>query len=197
MGSEKRYSSAEARAILQRAEKRTEPRESSLAARAGDEGLSPSEIIETARELGISEQQAALALREHDEDRELVQAEAELKQLAGRRVFGHAIAFSVTQALLALFGVWSLAPRPLWLLVTTTLWVGGLLWALRAAWLPDPDQLRERAKARLLRRRLKASTREFGEAVQSGAAKLLSVSAKKIDEGVERLTQGAEKKEKP
>ena len=193
MGSEKRYSSAEARAILQRAEQRSQ----SLARRESDDGLSQSEVIETARELGISEQQAALALREHDEDRELVQAESELKQLAGRRVFGHGIAFFVTQALLALFGVWSLAPRPLWLLVMTTLWLGGLLFALRAAWFPDPDQLRERAKSRLLRKRLKASTREFGEAVQSGAAKLLSVSAKKLDEGVERLTRDSDKKEKP
>lgn len=191
MGSEKRYSSAEARAILQRAEQRTQ----SQVPRERDDGLSESEVVETARELGISEQQAMLALREHDEDRELVQAESELKQLASRRVFGHVIFFSVSQALLALFGLWSVLPRPLWLLALTTVWVGGLLWALRAAWFPDPDRLREQAKARLLRKRLKASTREFGEAVQSGAAKLLAVSAKKLDEGVERLTRDT--KEKP
>ena len=191
MGSEKRYSSAEARAILQRADQRSQ----SIARRSNDEGLSQAEILETARELGIDEQHAALALRDHEEDHALGQAESELKQLASRRVMGHVIAFSVTQALIALFGLWSVVQRPLWLLVLTTLWLGGILWALRAAWFPDPDRLREQAKARLLRKRLKASTREFGEAVQSGAAKLLSVSAKKLDESVERLTR--DKKQEP
>ena len=160
--------------------------------------MSHAEILETARELGIDEGQAALALRDHEADREITQAEAELKQLASRRVFGHVIAFSVTQALVAIAGLWAAAQRPLWLLVMTVLWLGGLLLALRAAWFPDPDRLRERAKSRVLRKRLKASTREFGEAVQTGAAKLLSVSAKKLDQGVELLTrEGSDKKEKP
>ena len=194
MAEQRRYSSAEARAIIARAEQRTQ----SLARRGDEDGLSHSEILETARELGIDEGQAALALRDHEEDREITQAEAELKQLAGRRLFGHVIAFSVTQALIAIAGLWTLAQRPLWLLVMTVLWLGGLLLALRAAWFPDPDRLRERAKSRVLRKRLKASTREFGEAVQTGAAKLLSVSAKKLDQGVELLTrEGSDKKEKP
>lgn len=194
MAEQRRYSSAEARAIIARAEQRTQ----SLARLGDEDGLSHSEILETARELGIDEAQAALALRDHEEDREITQAEAELKQLAGRRLFGHVIAFSVTQALIAIAGLWTLAQRPLWLLVMTVLWLGGLLLALRAAWFPDPDRLRERAKSRVLRKRLKASTREFGEAVQTGAAKLLSVSAKKLDQGVELLTrEGSDKKEKP
>lgn len=188
MPTERRYSAAEARAILDRAERRT----ASLTPRATDSLLSSAEVIETARELGIDAGQAELALREHEDEREILTAEAELRQLAYRRVSGHVIAFAFTQAMMALFGLWSAAQRPLWLLAMTVVWLAGLAVALRAALFPHPDSLRERAKGRILRRRLRESTRDFSQAVQSGAAKLLSVSAKKLDEGVERLT-----KEKP
>lgn len=188
MPTERRYSAAEARAIIERADRRAQ----SLAPRAADNLLSSAEVVETARELGIDPEQAELALREHEDDRELQGAEADLRQLAYRRLSGHAIAFSFTQAVIALFGLWSAAQRPLWLVAMTIVWLGGLLLALRSALFPHPDTLRERAKARIVRRRLRESTRDFSQAVQSGAAKLLSVSAKKLDEGVERLT-----KEKP
>ncbi len=188
MPTERRYSAAEARAILERAERRSQ----SLASRDADQLLSSVEVIETARELGVDAEQAALALREHENDREIVQAETELRQLAFRRLSGHVIAFAFTQGMVALFGLWSAAQRPLWLLAMSVVWLAGLALALRAALFPHPDTLRERAKARILRRRLRESTRDFSQAVQSGAAKLLSVSAKKLDEGVERLT-----KEKP
>lgn len=188
MPTERRYSAAEARAIIARAEQRSQ----SLALRNTDESLSSAEVLETARELGIDAEQAQLALRDHEDERELAQAEAELRQLSYRRLSGHVIAFAFTQALIALFGLWSVAQRPLWLLAMTAVWLAGLAVALRAAVFPNPDSLRERAKARILRRRLRDSTRDFGQALQSGAAKLLTVSAKKLDEGVERLT-----KEKP
>ena len=83
------------------------------------------------------------------------------------------------------------------LVVTSPPYVGTYDYAavqeLRAALFPHPDGLRKRAKARILTKRLKASGRDFSEALQSGAAKLLATSAKKIDAGVEKLTQGRDK----
>ena len=179
MPTERRYSGAEARAILERAERRSQ----SLASRDADQLLSSVEVIETARELGIDAEQAALALREHENDREIVQAETELRQLAFRRLSGHAIAFAFTQGMIALFGLWSAAQRPLWLLAMSVVWLAGLALALRAALFPHPDTLREAGQGS---HSASAAARKYARLQPNragGAAKLLSVSARSSTKG--------------
>ena len=184
------YSPAQAQAILRLAEKRQEASRG-RAVSTDDTALSAGELIETGRELGLSPEHVQAALVQFDEEDELAREQGELRQLAYRGVAGHLTVFSIVQALLWVTGVWAGGPQ--WLLVLTVVWAGLLLLQLRAALFPHPDGLRKRAKARILTKRLKASGRDFSEALQSGAAKLLATSAKKIDAGVEKLTQGRDK----
>lgn len=185
---DRNYSAQELAEVLrrvQRAERTSGGAPTASAPREQEPGLSRSELLETAREVGYDERQVSLALIEYEEDRRLAQAAGELRQLSYRRFSGHLIVAAVVNAMLAATGVW--AGSPLWLVLVMVLWGALLLSHLRGVVFPDPDQLRERARTRLARQRLKQSSRELGQALSHGAAKLMSATAKKIDTHIDRL----------
>jgi hypothetical protein len=183
---ERQYTNQEIAEVLRRAERRQQKSLAPPGGAAGAEaGLTRSELLETAREVGVDEQHVALALVEYEEDQKLARAAGELRQLAYRRFTGHLIVAAVVSGALAAGGAF--AGSPLWLMLLMVAWGGLLLWHLRAVVLPDPDALRERARQRLVQQRLKESSRELGRALSSGAAKLFSATAKKIDAHIERM----------
>lgn len=170
--------------MLRRAQRKTEAGAAAPAAGAAA-GMSRTELLETAREVGFDEQQVTVALVEYEEDRRLAQAAGELRQISYRRFSSHLIVAVLVNALLAATGVWTGAPLPL--VVIMLVWGALLLSHLRGVVFPDPDRLRERARSRLAQQRLKQSSRELGQALSHGAAKLLSATAKKIDKHTERI----------
>lgn len=186
-GAERHYSAQELAEVLRRAQRAENAGASPAAAQAvgAAAGMSRAELVETAREVGFDEQKVTLALVEYEEDRRLTQAAGELRQISYRRFSSHLIVAVLVNSLLAATGVW--AGSPLWLVVIMLVWGALLLSHLRGVVFPDPDRLRERARSRLAQQRLKQSSREFGQALSHGAAKLLSATAKKIDKHAERI----------
>lgn len=185
---ERHYSAQELAEVLRRAQRKeqTEAAPPAAGSATGSAlGMSRAELLETAREVGFDEQQVTLALVEYEEDRRLSTAAAELRQISYRRFSTHLIVVALINALLAATGVW--AGSPMWLVVIMVVWGALLLSHLRGVVFPDPDRLREKARSRLAQQRLKQSTREFGNALSHGAAKLLSATAKTIDKHTERL----------
>lgn len=178
----KRYSPQEVRAVLSRASRadREHPHTEKQ-----QTGLTRPEVMEVAQELGFSEADTVKALAQHDEEERIAGATQDLRQLSYRRFSGHLILFLFLNGILGLAGVWS--TRPLWLLVVMGLWVTWLLLHLRGALFPDPEALRRRARQRLADEELRHGGRELKRSVTAGAAKLLSLSAKTIDKGVEKL----------
>ena len=181
---ERNYRSQEVAEILRRAQ-RNEPAAPGAKAGSATPGLTQTELLETAREVGLDENKVALAVVEYEEELQLSRAAAELRQISYRRFSGHLIVAAMCNALLVATGVW--AGSPLWLVIVMVLWGALLLSHLRGVVFPNPDSLRERSRQRLASQRLKQSTRELGQAVSHGAAKLLSATAKKIDKHVNRL----------
>src|SRR5262245_50691496 len=103
------------------------------------EGLSRSELIETAREVGLDAGAVEQALVEFDEESALVPVQQELRQLAWRRFSAHLIAYLVGGGVLVLA-----SPLPLaspWLLLPLLLWGVLLLFHLRGTIFPHPDRL--------------------------------------------------------
>ena len=86
---------------------------------------------------------------------------------------------------LTVFGAGASLGTPL--LVVMMLWATMFLLQLRGALFPDPDKLRAAAKQRLLSQQLKHSGKQLGTALATGAAKLMALSAQKIDQGVKQL----------
>ena len=82
-------------------------------------------------------------------------------------------------------GAWAAAGTPLALIMI--LWATLFLLQVRGALFPNPEALREQAKRRISARKLKESGKQLGSALASGAAKLMALSAQKIDEGVKQL----------
>lgn len=177
---EKRYAAADVREILRRAQHKD-----SLAVRSDSAGLSEAELLENAKELGFSPQDVKTAMVAFDEDRQVGVAASELRQLAYRRLSTHAIVYLSFLAILTATGAWAAAGTPLF--VVAIVWAMLFLFQLRGALFPDPDKLREAARQWLLSRKLKESGKQFGTALATGAAKLLTLSAQKIDEGVKQL----------
>ena len=184
---ERQYSPQEISEILRRAQ-RGEQAGGTTPSGAGASqpaGMTRTDLLETAREVGLDEQQVALAVVEYEEEAQLARAAGELRQISYRRFTGHLIVVALANALLAATGVWT--GSPLWLVLFMVVWGALLMSHLRGVVFPDPDRLRERSRSRLAQQRLKQSSREFGQAITHGAAKLLSATAKKIDARVERL----------
>lgn len=177
----RRYNEQELREVLRRAE-----RTASETQRPPElDGLTEQEVVETAQELGFSQRETTTALAQYEEEQRLTRAEAELRQLSYRRVSGNFIAWAAANAGLWLGGVW--AGNPPWLIVLMGLWTLWLLVQLRSALFPHPDRLRLAAKKRIVDMELQKSSREFASSVKSGTAKLLSLSAQKIDEKMGKL----------
>ncbi len=179
--SEKRYAAADVREILRRAQKK----ESREASRGEPDGLSATELVENAKELGFSAKDVQTAVVDFEQDQEVIVAEAELRQLAYRQISTHAIVYLTFLAVLTATGAWAAAGTPL--LIVAILWATLFLLKLRGALFPDPDKLRERAKQRVVSQKLKESGKQLGSALATGAAKLMALSAQKIDEGVKQL----------
>jgi hypothetical protein len=179
---ERRYSGKEITEVLRRAQRAPQAAPS---AGAADAGLTRADLLETAREVGFDERQVALALLEYEQDQQLVRAQNELRLLAYRRFSGHLIIVALCNGLLAATGVW--AGSPLWLVIAMVVWGALLLSHLRGALFPDPDKLRQKAQKRLAQQRLVQSSRELGQALTQGAARLFSATAKKIDATVSKL----------
>lgn len=184
---DRNYSAQELAEVLRRVQRAERTSTAPAAGVPHDQqvGLSRSELLETAREVGYDERQVSLALVEFEEDRRLAQTAGELRQLSYRRFSGHLITVAVINALLVATGVW--AGSPLWLVLVMIGWGALLLSHLRGVVFPDPDKLREQARSRLASQRLKQSSRELGQALSHGAAKLMSATAKKIDTHLDRL----------
>ncbi|HMU37620.1 MAG TPA: hypothetical protein PKE31_01280 [Pseudomonadota bacterium] len=177
---EKRFEPAEVRDILRRAQQR----DRALSRQSETAGLTAQELLENAKELGFSGQDMQQALAEFEADREELTAQQEIRQLAYRRLSTHAVVYVSILALLTATSAWSVG---LPLLIPAILWGMLLLFQLRGTLFPDPDKLREQAKQRILTQKLKTSGKQFGTALATGAAKLLELSAKKIDAGVKQL----------
>ena len=167
---ERRYGAHELREILKRAESR-EP------AAAEAQGLTRSELLEIGREVGVSEEQMTTALARYDSEQELAVAESEVQQLQRRGFVTHLIAFFWVGAALGLLSLWAGPP----ILIPMLLWALGLTLHVRAAFFPDPDALRHAARKRLVRQRLRSSSRHFSEALADGAARVLSAAAERLD----------------
>lgn len=179
----KRYSPQEVRAVLSRTSRAgRDPAQSEKQ----QNGLTRPELLEVAQELGFSEADTVKALVQHEEDERIGRATGELRQLSYRRFSGHLIFFLFLNGILGLAGLW--ASRPLWLLVVMGMWVTWLMLHLRSVLFPDPEALRRRARQRLVDEELRQGGRELRQSVTAGAAKLLSLSAKTIDKGVEKLS---------
>lgn len=178
---EKRYAAAEVREILRRAQQK----DSRSAGLAASDGLSAAELVDTAKDLGFSPHDVQTALTEFEGDRQVLVAERELRQLAYRRLSTHAIVYLSFLAVLTAVGAWAAAGTPL--LVAAIVWAMLFLLQVRGALFPDPDKLRVQAKQRLVSRQLKESGKQLGTALATGAAKLMALSAQKIDEGVKQL----------
>lgn len=179
----RRYNEQELREVLRRVQRASSPSSNQASER---EGLTARELVETAQELGYSEKEMTTALVQFEEEQRLAHAVAELRQLSYRRVSGNFIAWTVVNSALWLFGVW--ASHPPWLIVIMGLWTLWLLLQLRGALFPHPDGLRQAAKKRIVDQEFSKSRREFTDSVKAGTAKLLSMSAKKIDEKVEKFS---------
>jgi hypothetical protein len=177
----RRYNDQELREVLQRVQrvaKETHP--------GAHDGLSAKELVETAQELGYSEQEATTALVQYEEDQRMTRAESELRQIGYRRLSGHFIAWTVVNAGLLIGGVW--AGHPAWLIVLMGLWTTAILVQLRGALFPHPDGLRASAKKRLVDQAYNHSKQQFTTSVKAGTAKLLSLSAAKIDEKLDKFS---------
>lgn len=165
---ERRYGAGELREILRRAQRQdAKP----------DEGLTRAELLEIGRDVGVDEEQMSTALTRYDGDLQLAAAETELRQIARRGFATHLIAFVWVGAVLGLISVWAGPP----VLIPLLLWGMALTLHLRSAFFPHPDKLREQARKRLVRQRLKASSQHFGEALADGAARVLSAAAERLD----------------
>jgi hypothetical protein len=173
-----RYNPQQVREILRRAQQQDRPE-------APAEEISRAELIETAREVGLDVQSVEKALTEYDQEVELVPVKQELRQLAWRRFSMHLIFYGVAVALALTAG--PVAALPIFFIAPLIIWGVLVLFHLRGVLFPHPDRLREQAIARLERRRLKESGKAFGKSVTRGAARLLSVTARKIDAEVDRL----------
>ncbi len=178
---EKRYSAQQVREILRRAQTSDGGRET----RGDEPGLTAAELLENAKDLGFSTRDVHGALVSYEQEQKLTVAEQELRQLSYRSVSSHAIVFASVLAALLYFGVFALAAQPVGALML--LWGVFVLLKLRGALFPDPDKLRESAKQRLVAQQLKQSGKQLGTALATGAAKLMALSAQKIDEGVKQL----------
>ncbi len=178
----RRYNEVEMREVLRRVQQRGHVGQDDQAA-----GLTGGELIETAKEVGFTEAEVGAALVEYEGDRRIAETQQELRQISYRRLSAHSINFLMINGALLGLNLW-MGP-PLWFLVPLLIWGVLLLYHMRAAFFPDPDRLRERARARQERRRLKESGKEFGHALTKGAAQLLSVTAKRIDKEVERIAR--------
>lgn len=179
----RRYNEQELREVLRRVQRASSPTSPATSER---DGLTARELVETAQELGYTEKEMTTALVQFDQEQRLAHAEAELRQLSYRRVSGNFIAWTVANSGLWLAGLW--ASHPAWLIIVMGLWTLWLLLQLRSALFPHPDTLRQAAKKRIVDKELSKSRREFTESVKAGTAKLLSMSAKKIDEKVEKFS---------
>lgn len=179
----RRYNEQELREVLRRVQRASTPQSPAASER---DGLTARELVETAQELGYSEKEMTTALVQYEAEQRLVVAEAELRQLSYRRVSGNFIAWTVINSGLWLAGLW--ASHPPWLIVIMGVWTLWLLLQLRGALFPHPDTLRQEAKKRIVDQEFSKSRREFTDSVKSGTAKLLSMSAKKIDEKVEKFS---------
>ena len=178
---EKRYSAQQVREILRRAQ--TE--DGGRGTRGDEPGLTAAELLDNAKDLGFSTKDVHGALVSFEEEQKLAVAEQELRQLSYRSLSSHAIVFASVFAALLFFGVFALAAKPVGAVML--LWGVFVLLKLRGALFPDPDKLRESAKQRLLAQQLKHSGKQLGTALATGAAKLMALSAQKIDEGVKQL----------
>jgi hypothetical protein len=176
---ERRYGAHELREILKRAERREPAPEEA-------QGLTRSELLEIGREVGVSEEQMTTALARYDSEQELLWAEAEVQQLMRRGFVTHLIAFVWVGAALGLLSLWAGPP----ILIPMLLWALGLTLHVRSAFFPDPDALRIAARKRLVRQRLRDSSRHFGEALADGAARVLSAAAERLDSTTGRRTGG-------
>lgn len=171
--SERRYAAHELREILSRVPRQKGPQE---------EGLTRSELMEIGREVGVGEEQMGTALARYDTEQQLVAAEAEIQQLSRRGFATHLIAFVWVGALLGVLSIWG-GPA---VMLPLLLWGMGLTLHLRAALFPHPDQLREAARRRIARQRLRESSRHFGDALAEGASRVLSAAAQHLDSATGR-----------
>lgn len=188
--SERRYSAAEAREIIRRAQ-RQEGDKSKGQLKADDpDGVSATDLVETAREVGFTEVQMSTAIDEYEGDVELARAKKELRQISYRRVSGHLIVLLTGLAVATLAGAFSSGAA--WTAAPWVLWCVLFLLHLRGAVFPDPDALREQARKRVLNQKLKESGKQLGSALTRGATELMSLSAKKIDDAVSRLPKSRE-----
>lgn len=179
---QKRYQSADVRDILRRAGRAGR---SDQGGSTAETGLSALELVENAKELGFSGSEVQQALVEFEKDREVTEAQQQVRQIYYRRVSTHAVVFLSVLGLLTVAGAFAAAGTPLY--VAAILWGMLFLLQLRGAFFPDPDKLRQEAKQRVLTQKLKDSGKQLGTALATGAAKLMEFSAKKIDQSVKHL----------
>jgi hypothetical protein len=178
---EKRYSAQQVREILRRAQ----TDEKGRAVGSDEPGLTAAELLDNAKDLGFSTRDVHGALLAYEEDQKLVVAEQELRQLSYRSLSTHAVVYLSVLGALMFFGVLALSAKPLGAVMLV--WGMMLLLKLRGVLFPDPDKLRESAKQRLVSQQLKQSGKQLGSALATGAAKLMALSAQKIDQGVKQL----------
>lgn len=171
--SQRRYGPAEVREILRRAQSPERP------AHDDGPGLTESELLETARDVGFTEGQVQAALVRYEGDQELARVQGEVQQLQRRAVATHATWFVVANGVFAGLNL-SLGP-PLLFWIPLVLWGLVFLLHLRGVFFPDPDRLRELAQQRQTKQRLKESTRQLGHALGRGAADLMSAAARRLE----------------
>jgi hypothetical protein len=177
---DKRYSRQDVDAILGRALEREH----------GRDELTHDELVEAAREVGVTpeaiERAAAEVMAERREREELSAARAR----EWREFFAHLIPFFLVNALLITINVFT--SRFPWALFPLFGWGVGLASHLYAVAVPDPERLArrraheaERERRRKVKRQLKAGAKEFEHAVEQGVAALLHVAAERISERAE------------
>jgi hypothetical protein len=176
MQREKRISPQRANQVLRSAQTTT-------LANPGSEEVTLEELFETGAELGLRPEQVSTALTRIEVTEQIALAQAEVKQLAVRRAVGHSLVVATAAALAWALGWFTEPSRAL--VVCAVLWGSALLWQWRGALIHDPQVLRKQAKRNLARKLLSESGSELAEALQKGAAHLMSRSAKHIDHALD------------
>jgi hypothetical protein len=196
------YTQEEVNAILSRAVEHQSP----------TDGLTHDELIDTARQAGISVDSVEAAAREvvsgratDNADRAVAEELAIQRLRARRALFAHVVTYASVNTFLVVVNVLTVSYP--WALFPILGWGIGLVLHLFAFFFPNPRRV-ERAREKLERRKEKVrqkrmrerrredvhavvgeSAKEFGQAVERGVATMLAAAAKRIHEEVDRASE--------
>ncbi len=165
---DRRFNHDQARDILRRAERKTDE--------VSDEELSERELRETAKELGISDEQLERAISERDREDDLATALRSVKSDRRAALRGHLVAYFIFNASTAFVNLQ--LGKPYWFLWPAFFWSLWLIVHVVSFVMPDNDKLIARAQRRVRSRRWRERGKKLGQKLEKNVGELIDRATK-------------------